>query len=595
MKKTKVWIFTFEYAGVVKVGGLGEVPANQAYSLKDELDITVFMPSHGKKEIFQSNSKYNDLDLNFSGEFIPYEFDIHIPNAKYVVSLHKIELNGINIILIAGNNDLSEKILEDPRVYSPESLSGKIGLFSYAIRHYVEYLIKNDPKKLPDVVHIHDYHSFIAYIAMKQELVKNNLDIPSVITFHLLTWPRKNKRFIKACGVVDTSLTIWLGKARKSLKFDEIFELARNREHMNPALEKICALIADVVTSVSKSYLVSDVIPNLGGDLISPKSDFVWDGCDWDYSKMVENIRSKFSKEIINTIGIRDYSQISRLDMRKFLLLNKIENIPKNEPIITSEVVLKVVNSLDETYPILQDRKVKAFKKDGPLVLSSGRISYQKGIDTILESIPFVIQKIPSARFLMLLMPNEYSLDAIRLYVKYMNKYPENLRILFGKTVSIYHLSHICADVYCCPSRWEPFGIIALEGMASKVPIVATKVGGFQESIIDLTKDQEKGTGILVEKDNPKQLANAIITLLIISEIARIKTSNKKISKNQMDQMIKDIYYPPLQKKILEDAFYYEKIKENCLNRVEENFRWKIVSKKLIKIYNHAKKLVKNQ
>ncbi len=590
----KVWIFTFEYAGVVKVGGLGEVPANQAKSLKEELDITVFMPSHGRKDNFQSSSSIFDLGLNFTGDFIPYEFDIHISHAKYDISLHKIEVNGINVILVSGSNEISKKILEDPRVYSPESLSGKIGLFSYAIRHYVEYLIENNPNLLPDIVHIHDYHPFIAYIAMKQELLKHDLTIPSIITFHLLTWPRKNKRFIKACGIDDTSLLIWLDNEEKKLSFEEIFELARNKEHINPSLEKLCALIADVITSVSKSYLESDIIPNLGGDLISSKSDFVWDGCDWDYNEIKTEIKNKFSKEIINFTGITDYSKISRWDMRKFLLTYKIENIPKEEPIITSEIVLKVVNSLNGVYPILQDRKVKAFNQDGPLILTTGRISHQKGIDTILESIPLVIEKIPNARFLMLLMPNEYTLDDVQSYAEFMETYPQNLRILFGKSISIYHFAHICADLYCCPSRWEPFGIIALEAMSSKIPVIATKVGGFQESIIDLNNDLENGTGILVKKENPEKLANALVSMLITSEICRIKKTKDLIPKSELNLMVHDIFYPALRKKVIEDNLYYDKIKENCLKRVEENFRWKIVSKKLLSLYNRSKKLIKN-
>jgi len=590
----KVWIFTFEYAGILKVGGLGEVPANQAKSLKDELDITIFMPSHGKKEDFQLNSNIFDLGFNFTGDFIPYEFDIHISHAKYDISLHKVEVNGINVILVSGSNEISKKILEDPRVYSPESLSGKIGLFSYAIRHYVEYLIENNPNLLPDIVHIHDYHPFIAFIAMKQELLKHDLNIPSVITFHLLTWPRKNKRFIKACGIDDTSLLIWLDNEKKKLSFEEIFELARNNEHINPSLEKISALIADVITSVSKSYLESDVIPNLGGDLISPKSDFVWDGCDWDYNEIITEIKKIFSEEIINFTGITDYSKISRWDMRNFLLTYKIENIPKKEPIITSEIVLKVVNSLNGVYPILQDRKVKAFNQDGPLILTSGRISHQKGIDTILESIPLVIKKVPNARFLMLLMPNEYTLKDVQSYAKFMKIYPQNLRILFGKSISIYHLAHVCADLYCCPSRWEPFGIIALEAMSSKIPVIATRVGGFQESIIDLKNNLENGTGILVKKENPKDLANALISMLIISEICRMKKTKGLIPKSELNLMAHDVFYPALRKQVLQDNLYYDKIKENCLKRVEENFRWKIVSKKLISIYNKSKKLIKN-
>ena len=53
----KVWILTFEYAGIAKVGGLGEVPANQAKNLADKFNLTVFIPSHGKIEELTGKKK----------------------------------------------------------------------------------------------------------------------------------------------------------------------------------------------------------------------------------------------------------------------------------------------------------------------------------------------------------------------------------------------------------------------------------------------------------------------------------------------------------------------------------------------------------
>jgi len=49
-KKKNIWIFTFEYAGIAKVGGLGEVPANQAKYLKNDFEVNIFIPSHGQIE-----------------------------------------------------------------------------------------------------------------------------------------------------------------------------------------------------------------------------------------------------------------------------------------------------------------------------------------------------------------------------------------------------------------------------------------------------------------------------------------------------------------------------------------------------------------
>src|SRR5437763_12949744 len=41
------------------------------------------------------------------------------------------------------------------------------------------------------------------------------------------------------------------------------------------------------------------------------------------------------------------------------------------------------------------------------------------------------------------------------------------------------------AAVFCCPSIYEPFGIINLEAMACKTAVVASKVGGIKEVVVD--------------------------------------------------------------------------------------------------------------
>ena len=56
--------------------------------------------------------------------------------------------------------------------------------------------------------------------------------------------------------------------------------------------------------------------------------------------------------------------------------------------------------------------------------------------------------------------------------------------------------------------RVEPFGIVLLEALASRKPIVATKVGGIPEFV-------EHGViGLLVEPDNPSVLSDAMATIL---------------------------------------------------------------------------------
>jgi starch synthase len=66
------------------------------------------------------------------------------------------------------------------------------------------------------------------------------------------------------------------------------------------------------------------------------------------------------------------------------------------------------------------------------------------------------------------------------------------------------------ARVFCCPSVYEPFGIINLEAMACRAPVVASATGGIKEVVV------EGETGYLVPFDqdpatsfptNPEQFA----------------------------------------------------------------------------------------
>ena len=65
------------------------------------------------------------------------------------------------------------------------------------------------------------------------------------------------------------------------------------------------------------------------------------------------------------------------------------------------------------------------------------------------------------------------------------------------------------AAIVCLPSVWnEPFGIPAIEAMAAGKPVIASRGGGFSDSIVD------GETGILVERNDRTQLADAMRRLL---------------------------------------------------------------------------------
>jgi len=596
--KKKVWIFTFEYAGVAKVGGLGEVPANQAKHLSDQFEISVFLPSHGQINKLKSKYEWEKLPISCVGQINPYFFGEMGPETSYNIVFYKFKMGNNDIILLSGENSFTSKFLDDKTVYNPETIKGKICFYSLGIRCLVDYLIDNNKEYLPNIVHLHDYHSVIPFIGMKQELMENSLDVSSIITIHLLTWPRFDLDFYKLCGINESPISILLEEGLKNFTLREIFDLSETVKLTEsgenpPTVEKIGAIVSDLVTTVSQSYLISDIIPNCGQELIGFKADFIWDGCDWDYDEIYNKVVNNLGEEIYKVLGFPSDAQINRSDMKKYLLTYKIGHLNQS-PLINSQKVLETINEISNGNPFIRNGNVKAFSESGPSILTTGRISPQKGFETIFESVPEVIKVVPNAKFIFLILPTDYSLNEIKTYAHFVKQYPKNIRIIFGVAADIFYLAHIAADVYCALSRWEPFGIMALEAMASKIPIIATKIGGLQESIVDVRLYPEIGTGILIEKNKPNQFTEALISLFKAAEVSeRIKgTQNHTHYKTETLNIINQIPDEIIKSRVLIDPNYYLKIRENCFKRVKNNFTWKIVTKKLIDLYSKVQGLL---
>jgi len=99
-----------------------------------------------------------------------------------------------------------------------------------------------------------------------------------------------------------------------------------------------------------------------------------------------------------------------------------------------------------------------------------------------------------------------------------------------------------CADVSVVPSLFEPFGIVALEAMAAKSPIVVSDTGGLSE-IVD--HDQ---TGIKAYPNNSDSLAWGITKILLDENFGNLVRENayKKILEkndwNKIAQQTRHVY-----------------------------------------------------
>ncbi len=120
-----------------------------------------------------------------------------------------------------------------------------------------------------------------------------------------------------------------------------------------------------------------------------------------------------------------------------------------------------------------------------PYVLFVGRITRQKGVTHLVDAINYLpadIQVVLCAG-----APDTPEIaNELRQKVDAARK--DHPRIVWiekmmsrQETIQLY--SH--ARVFCCPSVYEPFGIINLEAMACRAPVVASATGGIKEVVVD--------------------------------------------------------------------------------------------------------------
>ena len=155
-------------------------------------------------------------------------------------------------------------------------------------------------------------------------------------------------------------------------------------------------------------------------------------------------------------------------------------------------------------------RRTLELPEDGLLVGCFGRIRHQKGNDLFIKVMIRVCQEVPQARALMMGRATDEHADFLDGLKKEVAAAGLSDRILFRDEVPIAKLAaHFQAlDLYVAPQRWEGFGLTPLEAKACGVPAVATKVGAFEELIV------EGGTGHLVEIEDVDAITTHVTNLL---------------------------------------------------------------------------------
>ncbi len=186
-------------------------------------------------------------------------------------------------------------------------------------------------------------------------------------------------------------------------------------------------------------------------------------------------------------------------------------------------------------------------KPDEKVILYVGRFDRRKGIETLVRAVGQ--NKVKQHQNLKLIIAGGSTpgrkdgaeRERIEDIVKELNL--QDITIFPGrlehKDLAYYYAA---ANVCVVPSHYEPFGLVAIEAMASGTPVVASKVGGLKYTVVD------GETGLLAPPQNEPAFASAI------------------------DQ-------------ILADASWRKQLGENARKRVESKFSWDGVASQLDQQY----------
>lgn len=199
--------------------------------------------------------------------------------------------------------------------------------------------------------------------------------------------------------------------------------------------------------------------------------------------------------------------------------------------------------------------------KNKPYVLFVGRITRQKGIIHLVNAIKYID---PNTQIVLCAgAPDTKEIgkemeDAVN-EVKKTRKNVIWIDKMVTKEEIIQLYSH--ADVFCCPSIYEPFGIINIEAMACDTAVVASAVGGIKEVVVD------GETGILVPVEQ--------------QDVAPFEPiDSDKFAKDLANGVNKLIRNPELRNTMAKKG----------RKRVEDYFDWISIAKQVEELYKSLKK-----
>lgn len=172
-------------------------------------------------------------------------------------------------------------------------------------------------------------------------------------------------------------------------------------------------------------------------------------------------------------------------------------------PITLPEVTEEEIHQFRDRLGITPDQKVIGI---------GARLATEKGVEYLVEAMPLILQKYPTARVLSYgpyqnLIGEEAYAQKLMPLIQALGNHWTFLGVISDRDVASFF--HVC-DLSVLPSinSTEAFGMVQIESMTCGTPVVASNLPGIRQPIIDT------GMGKLIPPRDSQALAEAVISIL---------------------------------------------------------------------------------
>jgi len=163
-----------------------------------------------------------------------------------------------------------------------------------------------------------------------------------------------------------------------------------------------------------------------------------------------------------------------------------------------------------------------------PLYSYIGRLADQKGVDLILDTLPFLLAK-SKFQFVLLGSGTPYHENKFN---QLQDAFPESVFCHLEYNESMAHRIEAAADFLVMPSKFEPCGLNQMYSLRyGTIPIV-NAVGGLKDTVIDLAKHPRSGTGFVLTEFSPRGLMEAFrFSANLHTDLPRLNRVRKRAMK----------------------------------------------------------------